>query len=102
MKKSLSSLQNSLEHFHFISHTRTRITCIFITRNLMAAAAPTFLNFIFILTITKLQRRKFEKKITVRNKILYDNCTEWSAIWCEIKRVITEMHDHEAGTSELS
>ena len=25
------------------------------------------------------------------------NCTEWSAIWCEIKRVITKSHDREAG-----
>ena len=24
------------------------------------------------------------------------NCTEWSAIWSEIKRVITKSHDHEA------
>ena len=26
-----------------------------------------------------------------------DNCTEWSAIWSEIKRVITKSHDREAG-----
>ena len=25
------------------------------------------------------------------------NCTEWSAIWSEIKRVITKSHDREAG-----
>ena len=25
------------------------------------------------------------------------NCTEWSAIWCEIKRVITKSHDRVAG-----
>ena len=25
------------------------------------------------------------------------NCTEWSAIWCEIKCVITKSHDREAG-----
>ena len=35
------------------------------------------------------------------NKIQKDinngNCTEWSAIWSEIKRVITKSHDREAG-----
>ena len=25
------------------------------------------------------------------------NCTEWSAIWSEIKRLITKSHDREAG-----
>ena len=25
------------------------------------------------------------------------HCTEWSAIWSEIKRVITKSHDREAG-----
>ena len=30
--------------------------------------------------------------------VLYNgNCTEWSAIWSEIKRVITKSHDREAG-----
>ena len=30
--------------------------------------------------------------------IVYNgNCTEWSAIWCEIKRVITKSHDRAAG-----
>ena len=30
------------------------------------------------------------------------NCTEWSAIWCEIKRVITKLHDREAGVQFVS
>ena len=30
-------------------------------------------------------------------KIYNGNCTEWSAIWSEIKRVITKSHDREAG-----
>ena len=30
--------------------------------------------------------------------VIYNaNCTEWSAIWSEIKRVITKSHDREAG-----
>ena len=31
------------------------------------------------------------------NVINNGNCTEWSAIWSEIKRVITKSHDREAG-----
>ena len=31
------------------------------------------------------------------NIINNGNCTEWSAIWCEIKRVITKSHDRAAG-----
>ena len=34
------------------------------------------------------------------NKVKFvnnSNCTEWSAIWSEIKRVITKSHDREAG-----
>ena len=30
------------------------------------------------------------------------NCTEWGAIWCEIKRVITKLHDREAGVQFVS
>ena len=29
------------------------------------------------------------------------NCTEWSAIWSEIKRVITKSHNHEAAVLTL-
>ena len=37
-------------------------------------------------------------RYTVHKKYISNsNCTEWSAIWSEIKRVITNLHDHEAG-----
>ena len=32
-----------------------------------------------------------------RDQVHNGNCTEWSAIWSEIKRVITKSHDREAG-----
>ena len=40
---------------------------------------------------------KFKSQIEVNN----GNCTEWSAIWCEIKRVITKLHDREAGVNHI-
>ena len=33
----------------------------------------------------------------VAEAIYNGNCTEWSAIWSEIKRMITKSHDREAG-----
>ena len=36
------------------------------------------------------------------NIINNGNCTEWSAIWCEINRVITKLHDREAGVQFVS
>ena len=33
----------------------------------------------------------------IKSLIYNGNCTEWSAIWSEIKRVITKSHDREAG-----
>ena len=39
----------------------------------------------------------------VINRVINNgNCTEWSAIWCEIKRVITKLHDREAGVQFVS
>ena len=32
----------------------------------------------------------------IQSTINNGNCTEWSAIWSEIKRVITKSHDREA------
>ena len=48
--------------------------------------------------------KDFVQKYNLQNErgINNGNCTEWSAIWCEIKRVITKLHDREAGVQFVS
>ena len=38
-----------------------------------------------------------DMNVVLNMAINNDNCTEWSAIWSEIKRVITKSHDREVG-----
>ena len=39
-------------------------------------------------------------KASAYSAVYNGNCTEWSAIWTEIKRVITKSHDREAGGND--
>ena len=47
--------------------------------------------------VIKLSINDSIKRGEVILNIYNGNCTEWSAIWSEIKRVITKSHDREAG-----
>ena len=50
------------------------------------------------LTITPYRVGKKTDRLHIEiSRINNGNCTEWSAIWSEIKRVITKSHDREAG-----
>ena len=51
----------------------------------------------FLKMLEDMHLDKTHTKYVIRRVINNGNCTEWSAIWSEIKRVITKSHDREAG-----
>ena len=54
------------------------------------------LQFYHFISTAELLTRKISQA-SIKQLINNGNCTEWRAIWSEIKRVITKSHDREAG-----